>query len=100
MDAVVHQVADRGVDEALAGNTRLAGEGRAFDRQREMAFAAGVVPGVADVVRALVLKLEPGGAKRLVEAAGHFGGDGGGGSGGHPAYIGRFGSARNRGVKV
>ena len=41
----------------------LAGEGGAFDHQREVAFAAPVMAGVADVLRALVLEVEPGGAK-------------------------------------
>ena len=92
VDAVVHEVAERGVNEALAGDARVACEGGAFDRQREVAFAARVMTGVANVVRALVLELKARGAKRLGEEARDFGGDGGGGSWVHAAYIGGFGA--------
>ena len=65
MDAVVEEVGEGGVDEALAGDAGLAGEGGAFDGQREMAFASRIMAGVADVLGALILELEPGGLERL-----------------------------------
>ncbi len=87
MDAVVEEVAERGVDEALAGDPRLARERRAFDGQREMAFAAAVVAGVADVAVALIVELEPGRGKRGEEPLPDLGGDRGGGDAVHLFYI-------------
>ena len=64
-----------------------------------MAFAARIVAGVADVVVALVLELEPRRGERLRQPAPHFGGDGangggvgtgGGGRIDHLSYIVRF----------
>ena len=78
----LHQVAERGIDGALAGDAAQAGEGGAFDGQREMAFAAAVVAGVADVLVALVFEIEPGrGEARRSRRCDHFGGDGAGGGG-------------------
>jgi hypothetical protein len=49
MHALVEQVAEGGVDQALHLDARLAGEGRAFDGQAEMGFAGRVVAAVAAV---------------------------------------------------
>src|SRR5436190_7914900 len=90
MDAFAHQVAERGIDEPLAVDAGLAGEGRAFDQQREMAFAGRVVAAVAAVLLALVDKLDPGRAKRRIEPRKHFGCDGAGALRVHRSYIGAF----------
>jgi len=47
--ALAHQLSQRGIDFALALDPAEAGEGRAFDGQREVAFAARVVTGVPDL---------------------------------------------------
>ena len=54
MDLALHQLAERGIDQPLARDPRLAGEGGAFDRQRKMRFAAPVMPGMAAMMVALV----------------------------------------------
>ena len=90
MDFLAHAIAERGVDEALAGDARLAGEGGAFDRQREVRFASAVVPGVAAVVVAFVDQRQSGGLQRRVEPTPHFGRDRSSGSGAHRPYIGRL----------
>ena len=59
MHPLAHQIAQRGIDGALALHAVEAGEGGALDDQREMAFAAAVVAGVTDVAVALVVELEP-----------------------------------------
>ena len=64
MDTLAHEVAERGVDFSLALDADLPSEGGAFDDQGEMAFAAAVVAGVADMRCALVLQIEAGGGKR------------------------------------
>lgn len=91
MHPLAHQFAKRGVDGALALDPILASEGLSLDHQREMAFAAAVVAGVAAVPVALVFQLEPDGMKRLRQAADDLGGDGAGGLGsgsiGHDDYI-------------
>ena len=87
VDPVAHQVAQGGIDGALAGYAVLAGEGRAFDGQGEMAFAAAVVAGVADVMVALVFESETGRGKGRFEAADHLGGDGAVGGAVHLFYI-------------
>ena len=95
MDPGLHQVAERGVDGALALDAIEANEGRAFDGQREMAFAMAVMTGVADVMVALVVELEPGRGEGGDEAVPDLGGDGGvarfgrGGDAVHLFYIGR-----------
>src|SRR5687767_12478456 len=60
MDPLAHQLAERGIDFALPLDPVQAGECGTFDGQREMAFAARVVAGVADMLLALVLEIEPG----------------------------------------
>ena len=95
MDALVHEFAERGVDSALAGDARLAGEAVTFDDQREVAFAALVMAGVAAVVIAFVDEVEAGWGERGGEATVHLGRDGasvrgGGGRIGHGDYIGRL----------
>jgi len=91
MDSLSHEVAERGIDGALAGDAGEAGEGGGLDGQREVAFAATVMPGVADVSVALVLKIEANGVKRLFQSVDHLARDGarsrGGGSIGHRPYI-------------
>ena len=91
MNAIVHQFSQRGIDGALALDTVEAGEGGAFDDQGEMAFAAAVMAGVADMTVALVFELEPGRSKRGDEALFYLGRNwaGGGGEGVHHFYIGR-----------
>ena len=60
MDALAHQIAERRVNQPLALNPALAGERRAFNAQAEMAFAGGVVPTVAAMSFAIVVKVDPG----------------------------------------
>ena len=85
----MHQVTERGIDRALAGDAVEADEGGRFDDQREMAFASAVVAGVADVAIALVVEFEPGRGEGCDEATPDLGGDrsGGGGDVGHGSYI-------------
>ena len=78
MDPIVHQIAERGIDRALALDAGHAGEGCAFDDQREMALAAVVMASMADVMIALVFEIEPGGRDARDEPVPDFGGDGGG----------------------
>ena len=89
MDSFVHQLAERGIDCALAGDAVEAGEGGRFDDQRKMAFAAPVVAGVADVAVALVFEVEASRSKARDEALLHRDGDRAGSSGGrvHLFYI-------------
>ena len=63
MDPLVHQVAERRIDHPLPLDARLAGEGGAFDRQREMAFAGWIVAAVAAMLLAVVDKARRGSAK-------------------------------------
>ena len=62
MDPLVEQVAERRVDQPLALDPRLAGEGRAFDRQAEMAFASRIVAAVAAMLLAVVGQLDRAGS--------------------------------------
>jgi hypothetical protein len=55
-----------------------------------MTFAARVVAGMADMLAALIFKVEPGRAKRGIQPLDHFAGDGSGGSVGHRSYIEAF----------
>lgn len=88
MDSLAHQVAERGVDLALALDAVEPGECGAFDRQREVAFAARVVAGVADMMIALVFKLEAGRRQGRSQPLDHLAGNRTGGSGAHRVYIG------------
>lgn len=95
MDALVHQFAERGVNSALPLDPVQAYESGAFDDEREVAFAARIMAGVADMLVALVLELQPGGRQGDGQALDHLAGDraGGGclsGSWGHRSYIERF----------
>ncbi len=89
MNAFPHQVAERGIDRTLALDAASARERGAFDREREMTFAAGVVASVANVVSALVLQIEARRRQGLCEPLDHLTGDGSGGGGGirHRHYI-------------
>ena len=93
MDPIVHQVAQCGIDRALALDAGHAGEGCAFDDQREMALAAVVMAGMADVMITLVFEIEPGGREARDEPVPDFSGDrgvarfGGGGDAVHHFYI-------------
>ena len=75
VNPIVHQIPKRGVDCALAGDSAHADEGLGLDGQREVAFAAAVVAGVADVVGALIVEFEPCRSKRGDEALPDLGGD-------------------------
>ena len=77
MDAVRQKVGKRAVDGAVAGDLAHAGKGRRHDLDGEMAFAAWIVAGVADVTVAVV---DDGKVRRLklrLEAALDFVADGG-----------------------
>lgn len=87
MDAVTHQLSKRGMDFALPFDPAEAGESGAFDGEREMALAARVMAGMADVLLALVLKFEPGGRERGGQPLDHFPGDRSGGGIRHHSYI-------------
>ena len=89
MDPIVHQLAERGIDGALAGDAAHADEGRTFDEQRKMTFPATVVSGVADVAVALVVELEAGRGKRCDEPLPNLDGNWTGcvGDALHPFYI-------------
>ena len=63
MDPLAHQVAERGIDHPLAFDTVLAGKGRTFDRQGEVAFAGRIVAAVAAVLLAVVDQLDHASAK-------------------------------------
>jgi len=91
MDPLAHQVAKRCIYLSLAIHPAEARERWAFDRQCEMAFAAGVVAGVADVLVTLILKVEAGRGEGSGQPLDHFAGDRSGGSFGHRSYIGAFG---------
>ena len=74
MDALLHEVAERGIDQPLPLDPRLAGKGRAFDLEAEMAFAGRVVAAVAAMGFAVVGELEQGRAsacssRRCISAA-------------------------------
>lgn len=88
MDLVAQKFGERGVDRALAGDSRLARKGRAFDLDGEMAFARSVMPGMATMLVAVVDDGEAGGGKRRAEALMDVVGDRAGGKFAHPRYIG------------
>ena len=75
MDPLAHQFAERGIDFALPLDPVQAGEGGTFDGQREVAFAARIVPGMADMLVALVLQIEPCRRERRGQSIDHFAGD-------------------------
>ena len=87
MDALAHQVAERCIDLALALDPAKPDESGTFDGQGEMALAARVMAGVADMLVALVLKLEPTWIERGSEPLDHFGGDRTRGGAVHWPYI-------------
>ena len=95
MDSFAHQVAERLVDQSLALDPVAACKRLGLDLQPEVAFAAPIMAGVADMTVALVDQVEPGGGERALKAADHFGGDGAdcgvAGSLGHRDYIGAMG---------
>ena len=76
MDALFQQVPERCMHQALALDTGLADEGRAFDFQAEVRFASGVVAPVSAMLLAVVAQRQDGRMERCFEAAPHFGCDG------------------------
>jgi len=64
MNALAHEVAERGIDHPLPLHTSLSDEGRALDPQAEMAFARWVVAAVAAMRLAVVDELDAGRRKR------------------------------------
>ena len=88
MNPLAHQVAQRGIDPALAFDATETCERGAFDGQREMALAARVVAGVPNMLVTLVFQVEPAGVQRGGEPLDHFAGDRSCGGGAHRAYIG------------
>jgi hypothetical protein len=66
MDPLAHQLTQRRIDFALPLDRFSPAKAATLDDQREMAFAARVVTGMADVLVALVLKLERVGASAAV----------------------------------
>src|SRR4029079_11905917 len=83
----LHQVAERRIDHPLPLHTALPHEGRAFDPQREVAFAGGVVAAVAAMLFAVVDQFDAARRKRRAEAGKHFRRDRTGFSSVHGAYI-------------
>ena len=75
MNPLVHQFAQRRIDHALTRDAILAGKERAFNLQSEMALAAAIMTGMADMMIAFIDKHEGRGRQRVLEATGHFGGD-------------------------
>ena len=78
MDALAHQVAERGGHRTLALEAVETSEGLLFDFHREMALAAAVVAGMAPVLGAVVDHREPGRSEGGGQALGDFPGDGAG----------------------
>jgi hypothetical protein len=74
VNRVLHQLAERRVDHAVARDGGLAGEGGGDDAQAPVRVAALAVAGVAAVAFALVLELETLGGERR-EAEADLGGD-------------------------
>src|SRR3954468_2942895 len=90
VDSFAHEVAERGIDHALPLNPRLAGECGTFDRQREMAFAGGIVAAMPAMSLAVVDELNARRRKRRVEPVTHFSRHRTGVRNVHCPYIGRF----------
>jgi hypothetical protein len=87
MDPVADQLAQRGMDHALPLDPALAGKSRAFDHQREVAFAGRVVAAMPAMLLAIIDQLEPCRCKRRAEQAAHLDRDGAGGGLAHWPYI-------------
>ena len=66
MDALDQQIGKCAIDRALAGDAGLAGEGRAFDLDGEVGFAARVMAGMAAMLFAVIDDGEAGGANASV----------------------------------
>src|SRR5688572_6335205 len=90
VDPFLHQLAERGIDFSLPLDPVEAGECGAFDGQREMALAARVMAGMADMLVALVFQLEAGGREGGGQPLDHFAGNGSGGGVRHRHYIEAF----------
>ncbi len=90
MDLAVHQITKRGVDQALPGDARLAGELGALDLQGEVRLAAAVVAGMSLMPLAFVDQRQDGRGQRQFETAAHFGRDRSGGRSVHDDYIAGF----------
>ena len=87
MHPLLQQIAERGMDQALALDSRLADEGGAFDQQAEMGFAGRIVAAMAAVLLAVVVERQNGRLQRRFEAPTHFGRNRSGASVCHPPYI-------------
>lgn len=87
MDSLAHELAQRRIDHPLPLDTRLAFKKRAFDAQREVAFAGGVVAGVSPMLFAVVDKFDPGGRERRIEPPEHLARDRSGFLSVHCPYI-------------
>ena len=98
MDALVKQIAKRGMDHPLALDPRFADEGRALDEEAEMAFPGGVVAAVPAMLFAVVDKVELRRSQRRFEPPPHFHCDWAGVRRVHRAYIGRLGRRGSVGV--
>ena len=72
MNALAGNVAERGVDQALALQARRSGKRSALDLYREVRFAAAVIAGMAGVTRAVVDDIEVGRGEGIGEKPSHF----------------------------
>ena len=90
MDALPHQVSERGIDEPLPFDAAFAGERGAFDNQAEMTLAGGIVTAVPAVLLAVVDELDPRRRKRRIEPSQHLACDRPSSFGVHRVYIGGF----------
>ncbi len=90
MNPLAHQFAERSINLPLPFYPAQAGKGPAFDRQREMAFAARIVAGMADVLLTLVLKIQKCRRQCGRQPFDHLASDGSGGGVRHRPYIERF----------
>ena len=75
MDALSQQLGEGGVDRALPLNAAHAGKARRDDLDREMAFAARIMAGVAAVQLAVVTDEQMRRIEGLGKASGDFFGD-------------------------
>lgn len=87
MHAFAHQIAERGVDFPLPFDTAQPREGRTFDNEGEVTFAARIMACMADMQVALILEIEAGRRQRCDQPLDHFAGDRSGGSVRHHHYI-------------
>ncbi len=87
MHLFVEKLAQRPIDEPLPLDPVPALERGALDGQREMAFAATVMPGMADMMIALVVEMHARGFQRFGEAPDHLARHGSVGFVAHPSYI-------------